>query len=348
MTHPHTVYIKRCLDLARLGRGKVAPNPIVGAVIVHQGKIIGEGFHKKVGGAHAEIEAIAKVGDRSVLPKSTMYVSLEPCFHYGRTPPCVDSLLKYGFKEVVLCQIDPDERVKGKSIQKLEEQGVSVLPGFLEEEGGQRNAFFICRTQKKRPYIILKYAKTTTGIFGYEGEQFWISNAFSKRLVHRWRSEVGAILVGTNTALMDNPQLNNRWYYGSSPLRILLDKNLKVQPPTNLLSDDLPTLIVTEHPPTTKPSTSLEYLPSAFDNTLIPNILEELYDRNIDSLIVEGGATTLQHFLNLDLWDEARVFTSNQPTSFKESNAILAPIIRTPPAKIFPIREDTLEIYYAN
>ena len=344
----HSQFIKRCLDLSRLGRGRVAPNPIVGAVIVYQGKIIGEGFHQKVGGDHAEIEAISKVANRSLLKHATMYVSLEPCFHYGRTPPCVDSLLKYGFKEVVICQIDPDERVKGKSIEKLKDHGVEVQSGFLENEGSKRNAFFICRTQQQRPYIILKYAKTKTGIFGYEGEQLWISNPFVKRLVHRWRSEIGAILVGTNTALVDNPQLNNRLYFGSSPLRILLDRTLRIPMNVQLLADDLPTLVVTESTLPKEHSTPISYLQSSFDKNLIPNILSELYARNIDSLLVEGGATTLQQFLDLGYWDEARVFTSSQSFLPKKGKAIVAPVIPSSPSKIFQIKDNILEIYHAN
>lgn len=341
----HELYIKRCLDLARLGRGKVAPNPIVGAVIVHKGKIIGEGYHKQVGGNHAEIEAIHRVKDTSLLSKATIYVSLEPCFHYGRTPPCVDSLLQYGFREVVICQVDPYDKVKGKSIDKLKANGVQVEVGYLEKEGSYRNAYFICRIQRKRPYVILKYAKTAKGILGYKNQQFWISNAYTKRLVHRWRSEVGAILVGTNTAMSDNPRLNNRLYFGNSPIRVLLDRQLSIDKTSYLLNDGLPTIVITEVP-IVSASTAVTYHQIPFDNQLLPSVLDILFKRDIDSLLVEGGAYTLQQFIENNLWDEARVITNYHPISPPKGAAVIAPSLPNPSSRTFQLQDDLLEVFF--
>lgn len=340
----HQLYIRRCLDLAKLGRGKVSPNPIVGAVIVLDGKIIGEGYHTRVGGAHAEIEAIKMVKDTSVLMRASMYVSLEPCFHFGRTPPCVDSLLSHGFKEVIICQVDPDERVSGRSITKLKSKGVNVEIGCLESEGRLRNSFFICRTQRKRPYIILKYASTSDGIFGFADQQFWISNPYAKRLVHRWRGEVGAILIGTNTAIIDNPSLNNRYFYGSSPLRVVLDRQLRIKKEATIFQDKLPTLLVTESQK--KSSETAAYLHLPFDAQLIPKILKHLYEQNIDSLIVEGGAYTLSTFIEQNLWDEARIFKSFHSSPLDNSVAIKAPSITGSPSSVLQVDDNMLEVFH--
>lgn len=343
----HNLYIKRCLDIARLGRGRVAPNPIVGSVIVHNGRILSEGYHQQVGGAHAEIEALNKVKDKTLLKEASIYVSLEPCFHYGRTPPCVDSLLSYGFKEVVICLVDPDDRVMGKSIQKLKKNGVAVSVGHLKEEGARRNQFFICRIQKQRPYVILKYAQTSNHVFSYKDQQFWISNPYAKRLTHRWRSEVAAILVGTHTALVDNPRLDNRLYFGKSPLRIVLDRTLRINSQSHLYNLELPTLVLTETTPKKKLGKFVETIVMSFDNDLLSNLLQILYQKDIESLLVEGGVYTLNNFIAQNLWDEARVFSSITTTAPKDSSQpILAPYLPVAPAEKYQLDDNYLEVYY--
>jgi len=337
------MYIKRCFDLSRLGRGTVTPNPVVGAVIVYNGKIIGEGFHKQVGEAHAEINAINSVKDKSLLSQSTIYVSLEPCHHYGKTPPCVDSLLRYKFAKVVISVTDPNPRVMGKSIQKLKTNGIKVVTHVLEKEGRSQNAFFLSNFERKRPYVVLKYAQSANQVFGVSEQQVWISNAYTKRLVHRWRSEIGAIIVATNTALADNPKLNNRLYFGKSPLRILLDRQLRVPTSTHLLSDDSPTIIITEKAKPLNAGNNCEYLNLPFDEQLLTQLLTVLYDRGIDALLVEGGAGLLQSFIKEDLWDEARILTG--PAVITEAHTIPAPKICGKLVNHFMIGDNKLEVF---
>ena len=336
------MYIKRCFDLARLGRGTVTPNPVVGAVIVYDGKIIGEGFHKQVGEAHAEINAINSVKDKTLLSQSTIYVSLEPCHHYGKTPPCVDSLLRYKFTKVVISVTDPNPRVMGKSIQKLKASGIEVATHVLEKEGRTQNAFFLSNFERKRPYIVLKYAQSANQIFGVSDQQVWISNAYTKRLVHRWRSEIGAIIVATNTALADNPKLDNRFYFGKSPVRILLDRQLRVPTSTHLLSDDNPTIIITEQAKPLKTGNNCEYLNLPFDEQLLTQLLAILYERGIDALLVEGGAGLHQSFIKEDLWDEARILTD--PALITGDNLIPAPRLSGKLVNRFKIGDNRLDI----
>lgn len=338
------IYIKRCLDIARLGRGKVAPNPVVGAVIVHNGQIIGEGYHQQVGGPHAEIEALKTVQNHSILKEATIYISLEPCFHYGRTPPCVDSLLSSGFTKVVICMMDPNPMVAGKSFAKLKASGVNLKKEVLKDYGLRQNAFFISTIQQQRPYVILKYAQSANKIFGKHNQQLWISNVYTKRLTHKWRSECGAILVGTNTAIVDNPQLNTRHYYGPSPLRIILDRTLRLPLDGHLLKDELSTLIVTERTFFSQPTSSIEYYSTPFDEHLLSKLLAVLSTKGIDSLLVEGGATTLNHFITQNLWDEARVFSSNQFVSTE--NSIPAPILPIGSSVTHRLDDNQLDIFY--
>jgi len=338
------IYIKRCLDLARLARGYVSPNPIVGAVIVYKNKIIGEGFHQKVGTAHAEINAINSVVDKSLLSKATIYVSLEPCHHYGRTPPCVDSLLKHQFPRVVISVTDPNPKVMGKSIQKLKAQGVAVTTYVLEKEGRARINFFLAHFEQKRPYIILKYAKSSNHVFGVSNQQVWITNPYTKRLVHRWRSEVAAILVATNTALIDNPKLNNRLYYGNTPIRVLLDRQLRVEQQAHLLNDGLPTIVVTDtkQDPVKASNPACEYLYLTFDDSLLDQLMHALHKRGIDSIIIEGGANLLKSFIQKGLWDEARILTG--PIVIDSKEAILAPIIKGHLKERLQVGDNQLEI----
>lgn len=337
------IYIKRCFDLARLGRGSVSPNPIVGAVIVYKGKIIGEGFHERVGSAHAEINAINAVTDKSLLSQSTIYVSLEPCHHHGRTPPCVDSLLRHKFEKVVISVTDPNPRVMGKSIQKLKTNGVAVVTHVLEKQGRTQNAFFLSNFEHKRPYIVLKYAQSANQVFGVANQQVWISNPYTKRLVHRWRSEISAIVVATNTALVDNPKLDNRLYFGKSPVRILLDRQLRVPTSSNLLSDQKPTIIITEQEPPNNPGKGCEYLNLPFNEQFLPQLMVVLHKRGLDALLVEGGAGLLQSFIKEGLWDEARILTG--PAVITEAQSIPAPKISGQLVNRFMIGDNRLEVF---
>jgi diaminohydroxyphosphoribosylaminopyrimidine deaminase/5-amino-6-(5-phosphoribosylamino)uracil reductase len=286
-------YMWRAIQLAGLGLGSVAPNPCVGSVIVHDNRIIGEGFHRLYGTAHAEVNAVnsVKAADRHLLPKSTIYVTLEPCHHYGKTPPCVDLILANKIPKVVIGCKDPNPQVGGKSIEKLKANKVEVKVGVLEKECWEVAKRFMTFFIKKRPYIILKYAKSKDGFIGKSNKQVWITGSQSKRLVHKWRNEEAAILVGTNTAAVDNPTLTNRLWYGKNPLRLVIDTKEKLNENLNIFNEKAKTKI--------------------FNHGNIELILEELYDLKINSLIVEGGAALLNDFINKGLWDEARIFTGD-------------------------------------
>ena len=320
----------------------MTPNPIVGAVIVYKGTIIGEGYHKRLGEAHAEINAINSVEDKALLSQSTIYVSLEPCHHYGKTPPCVDSLLRHKFEKVVISVTDPNPKVMGKSIQKLKSNGIEVVTHILEEEGRRQNAFFLSNFERKRPYIVLKYAQSANQIFGVSDRQVWISNVYTRRLVHRWRSELAAIIVATNTALADNPKLDNRFYFGKAPVRILLDRQLRVPITAHLLSDDRPTIIVTEKAKPLNAGNNCEYLNLPFDNQLLTQLLAVLYEKRLDGLLVEGGAGLHQSFIKENLWDEARILTG--PALITGDNLIPAPRLSGKLVNRFTIGDNQLDI----
>lgn len=313
--------MKRCLDLAKNGLGQTYPNPMVGCVIVYQDRIIAEGWHQRAGEAHAEVNAINQIENNSLIRHATLYVSLEPCSHYGKTPPCADLIIDKGFKKIVIGSIDPFAKVKGKGIQKLMANGCEVVLGVLEDECLDLNKRFITFHNNKRPYIILKWAKSQDGFlspfeFGKDQHQdpVWLTNSYSKQLVHQWRSEEQAILVGTHTALMDNPALTTRLWKGKNPLRVLIDKDLKIPKIANIFSDEAQTLVFTAYK---KPNLkTVEFCQIDFDQPILPQLLNELHKRDIQSLIVEGGRATLQKFINANLWDEARVFRS--PKELKE------------------------------
>lgn len=302
----------RCLELARLGAGYTAPNPMVGAVLVYRDRIIGEGYHERYGEAHAEVNCIRSVNesDRALVPASTLYVSLEPCAHYGKTPPCADLVIEQKIPQVVIACRDPFEQVDGKGIEKLQKAGVETIIGVLEKDAIELNKRFFCFHQKKRPYIVLKWAQTVNGkISGDTKERLLISNDYSNQLVHRWRSEEAAILVGTNTALYDDPELTNRLWSGPSPLRVVLDKNLRL--PENLkLFMGQPTLVLTYKKKEGRGNIRYHTIDS--QKPLISEIIRALYSLNIQSVLVEGGPTLLQGFLDAELWDEARVITNTQ------------------------------------
>lgn len=339
----HEQYIKRCLDLALMGKGNVAPNPMVGAVLVHSGRIIGEGWHRKYGEAHAEVNCIENVKqeDRKLIPGSTMYVSLEPCAHHGRTPPCAGRIVEEGIKNVVTCNDDPFAAVNGKGMQILKDNHVQTLSGILSDEGKWVNRRFFCFHQNKRPYIILKWAQSANGIFApYGNRRYQITNAASTKLVHKWRTEEAAIMVGTNTALADNPQLTSRLWEGKQPLRIVIDRSLILPTNLNLFNAEVDTWVVNDQKE--ESSNNLQYIKLDFDDKLLGDIMQKLHAANIQSVIIEGGAKLLNSFIEKDLWDEARVFTGDKDIT----QGIAAPRL-TNANRTFEtsIETDTLELY---
>lgn len=307
----HEKYIKRCIELAKNGLGTTYPNPLVGSVIVHKDKIIGEGWHQKSGEAHAEVNAVNSVKDKSLLKKSSIYVSLEPCSHYGKTPPCSDLIIAKGIKKVIIGTVDPFAEVAGRGIKKLMEAGCEVQVGVLEKECQELNKRFFTFHQKKRPFIILKWAQTADGFIApkiqKKREPVWITNQYSKQLVHKWRSEEQTILVGTNTAIADNPKLNTRLWEGENPVRVVIDKDLKIPNESALFDGSIKTIILTDKVKPTGHNLIFEQID--FKKDLPQQICEVLYKHQLQSVIIEGGAKTLQTFIDADLWDEARVFT---------------------------------------
>lgn len=311
----HTFFMQRCLDLAAQGIGNVAPNPPVGAVIVYQNRIIGEGYHQQYGQAHAEPNAINSVlpQDKHLLPQSTLYVSLEPCSHFGKTPPCANLIIKTGIPKVVIASPDPFELVNGQGIEKLRAAGIEVTIDILQTEANWLMRRFLTYHQHQRPYIILKWAQTANHFIAPTNkQQQWISNSFAKMLTHRWRTEEQAILVGTNTALADNPQLTARLWIGKQPLRLVIDRYGRLQnKPLHLLDNSLPTVVFTQtHPNQNVNQANLQYIPINFEHQPLQQILHFLYQQKIQSVIVEGGAALLNSFIDANLWDEARVFTA--------------------------------------
>lgn len=303
-------YMLRALQLAETGRGQVSPNPMVGCVIVHNDRIIGEGWHQKYGDWHAEVNAVNSVKDQSVLAESTVYVTLEPCSHFGKTPPCADLLVKHQVKKVVICNDDPFPLVAGKGIEKLRNAGIEVEKGLLAAKGRELNARFFTYVEKKRPYIILKWAETADGfIAGDNYAPVKISNALSHKLAHKWRSEEDAIMVGTNTARYDNPRLNVReWQGAKNPIRIVVDRQLQLDQSLHLFDNTQETWIINAI--TDKSADKNTYIRVAFDESFIENILHELYKRKVQSVFVEGGTKLLQSFIEANLFDEIRVFRS--------------------------------------
>jgi len=343
-------YIKRCLELAVLGAGTVSPNPMVGAVIVCEDKIIGEGYTSPYGGAHAEVNAvqnaIISLGEseaKQLFKKSTIYVSLEPCAHHGKTPPCADMLVSYQFQKVVIGCLDPFAKVNGLGLQNLTNAGIDVVLGVLEKECQFINRRFFTSISQHRPYVILKWAETQNGFFApADATQKWISNAASKQLVHKWRSEEDAILVGTRTALVDNSELTNRLWSGKSPKRVLIDKKLAVSSDSNLFLSSESDLIIFNSIKTDW-NGHLKYIElENFDLYLPQNILYQLYLMDVQSIIIEGGAKTIQQFVDAGLWDEARVFVGN----VSWENGVQSPILKTTSTKMRQVGDNELNIYY--
>lgn len=312
-TQTHETFLQRCFDLAQLGAGGIRTNPMVGAILVHEGRIIGEGFHEQYGQAHAEVNAVKSVAatDRHLIAKSTLYVSLEPCCFFGKTPACTSLILEQKIPKVVISTLDNTAEVSGKGVQILEQAGVEVIVGVSAAKGKMVSQHRNTLVQQKRPYIILKYAVSSDGFLGQSDKQVWLSNSYSKRMVHKWRSEVDAILVGTNTAITDNPQLTNRHYFGGSSLRIVLDRTLRLPQTLFLLADNHDTLIVTEKTARTNTKTKT-YLTLPFDDVLLPKLLHHLSSLKIGQLLVEGGGQLLQSLIQKGLWDEARVLKTKK------------------------------------
>jgi diaminohydroxyphosphoribosylaminopyrimidine deaminase/5-amino-6-(5-phosphoribosylamino)uracil reductase len=338
----------RCIEIARNGLGLTAPNPSVGAVIVYNDKIIGEGFTSSYGGNHAEVNAIQSVTDKSILKEATLYVTLEPCSHFGKTPPCADLINTHGIKKVVIGLLDPHEKVAGKGVQKLIDKGCKVSVGILENQCREHHRRFLTFHERKRPYIILKWAETADGFIspakekrGKNKEPYWITNMYSRQLVHQWRAAEQAILVGTNTVLEDNPKLDVRNWTGKNPLRIILDKDLKIKKEFYVFDGSTPTLVLTSEIDQKKYNDKVQYQVIDFDNQIASQICELLYSKHITSLLIEGGTRTLQTFIDNDLWDEARVFVG--ATSFKKG--VKAPQLSGSLIATHKIKTDTLSTY---
>ena len=318
--------MQRCLQLAQLGAGSVMPNPMVGAVLVHNHMIIGEGYHQQYGQAHAEVNCInnVKEADRHLINQSTLYVSLEPCNHFGKTPPCTDLIIKHQISEVVIACTDPFEKVNGSGIKKLQAAGIKVIEGILKEEAAELNKRFFTFHKKQRPYIILKWAQSSNlKITNENFEAIKISNEITNRLVHKWRSEEAAILVGTNTALHDNPALTTRLWPGKNPVRIVIDRQLKLPAHLQLFDGSTATIVIN----TIKQaeSTNTFFYKIAEEENLLTALMNLLYHQQLSSLIVEGGALLLQSFIDAGLWEEARIITNNELII---DNGIQSPVLK--------------------
>ena len=304
-------YIKRCIELAKNGLGTTYPNPLVGCVIVFGNKIIGEGWHIKSGESHAEVIAIESVKNKELLSSSTLYVSLEPCSHFGKTPPCADLILKYNIPNVVIGTIDPNSKVAGKGIQKLIDAEVNVTVGILEKECNELNKRFFTFHKKNRPYIILKWAESSDGFISpknkSEQKPVWISNEYSRQLVHKWRSEEQAILVGTQTILDDNPTLTVREWVGENPIRVVIDKENNIDSSSNVYDNQAKTIVFSNKEINSNFDT-IQYIKIDFDKNSTQAIADKLFENNIQSIIIEGGRKTIQSFIDANLWNEARVF----------------------------------------
>lgn len=334
------ILMQRCLQLAANGLGMTYPNPMVGCVIVHQNRIIAEAWHQKAGEGHAEFHAIHQVKDKALLKEATLYVSLEPCAHHGKTPPCADLIIEHQIPRVVIATADPFSKVNGLGIRKLKEAGIAVTINVLEKEAQFLNRRFINFHQSQRPYIILKWAQTKDEKMATtSGEQKWITNAYSKQLVHKWRTEEQGILVGTHTAQFDNPQLNARLWNGKQPIRMVLDRELKLREDLHLFDGSQRTLVFTEIEKENR--TNLEYIKINFDENIIQSILHEMYALNVQSLIVEGGKRLLESFIQAELWDEARILTANESWG----NGVSAPKINGDLHQQFSLDNDHLSIY---
>ncbi len=342
-------YMHRCLQIAKNGLGTTAPNPMVGAVIVCENKIIGEGYTSVYGGAHAEVNAINSVKYKSLLPKSTLYVTLEPCSHFGKTPPCADLILKHQIPTVVVGILDPNEQVAGRGIEKLKANGCIVVTGILAEACRKHHKRFLRFHEKKRPYLILKWAETQDGFIAPLKEKrtdnpapVWISNERSRQLTHQWRSEEQAILIGTNTVLQDNPKLNVRHWTGTDPIRIIIDRDTRLQGNLHVLDKSIPTMLFTSEKNHQKPVDGIDIYRIDFSKEIIPQLCAVAHTQNVNSILIEGGAKTIQTFIDSGFWDEARVFVG---ASFFQ-DGMKAPTFNGDLQSTIKVGSDTLNTYY--
>lgn len=333
-------YISRCIELARKAIGRTYPNPLVGSVIVHNGKIIGEGYHHKAGEPHAEINAISSVADKSLIPESTIYVSLEPCAHYGKTPPCALKIKELGFKKVVIGAMDSHDKVNGKGKKIIQEAGIEVVSGILEEECIELNKRFFTYHEKKRPYIILKWAESADGFMDRDFRPCPISNPLVNQFVHQMRSDEHAILVGTQTALNDNPSLTVRNIAGVNPVRILIDFDLKVPADFNIYNNKAPTLVFNSVKEGDE--NNIRFIKIGRENFL-SDLMDALYREQIQSVIIEGGRFTLQQFINGNLWDEAVVIKNE---NLNLENGTRAPEFPFAPKKIKAFSDNVIEFHH--
>ncbi len=341
----HETYIKRCIQIAKNGLSTTYPNPLVGSVIVHNTKIIGEGWHYKTGEPHAEVNAIKAVEDHSLLKDATIYVSLEPCSHYGKTPPCSDLIIKKGIKNVVIGTVDPFAKVSGSGIKKLMDAGCNVTVGVLEKECQDLNKRFFTFHNKKRPYIILKWAQTLDGYIAPDvmasRTPVWITNVYSRQLVHKWRAQEQAILVGNQTVIKDNPKLTIRDWEGHNPIRIVIDMSGRIPQDSSLLKKDSQTIIITSEKYKKENTDRLRYEVVSSKNNIANEVGTLLHKHEIQSVIIEGGSRTLQFFIDENLWDEARIFEGN--TTF--GAGVEAPTLYKNISSEEKIINNTLKIY---
>jgi len=335
LSHLHQHWMKRAQTLAQLGLGKASPNPLVGCVIVHENQIIGEGWHKQYGGPHAEVEAIRTVSNHDLLAESTVYVTLEPCAHVGKTPPCADLLIDKKVPRVVIGHLDPHPLVAGKGLNKLQQAGIQVEVGIMEKECRYQNRRFLTVVEKGRPYIILKWAQSADGFMGRKGEKIWVSSPASKILVHKWRTEEDAFLVGANTVVNDNPRLNARLWHGSDPYRVMIDPDRKIPDHAHVLDGTQPSMLFSKNP-NSDSNVMHEMIPEG--NQPEQKILENLVQKGIQSVVIEGGAFTLNRFISLNLWDEARIFVSRHTIH----EGIAAPTFSIKPQSRLQIDTDEL------
>jgi len=335
----HQVFMRRAIELAQLGLGSVSPNPLVGCVIVKDGLVIGEGWHRKYGEGHAEVNAVNAVKHAEQLKGATVYVTLEPCSHFGKTPPCADLLIEKKVAEVIVAVEDPNPQVAGQGIARLKQAGIEVQVGLLAEEAECMNRRFLTAMRDHRPYIILKWAQTMDGFVARENhDSKWISNAYSRKLVHKWRTEEDSILVGSNTVVYDDPQLTARDWPGNNPVRVVLDPGDELDGNYHVLDGSVSTIIYTTIQESLEANLELVKVDA---HHYLSEVLADLHRKNIRSVIIEGGAKTLESFIEMNLWDEARVFYA--PTTF--TTGIKAPVCGGTILSKEDILGDTLIIY---
>lgn len=334
------------MQIAKNGIGFSRPNPSVGCVVVLNNKIIGEGFTSAYGGNHAEVNAIRSVRDKSLIKEATIYVTLEPCSHFGKTPPCADLIIKYQPKKVVVGCTDSNSLVAGNGIERLRKAGITVVVGVLKDECLQHHKRFFTVHEKKRPYILLKWAETKDGFIAPLSKNklkpVWISNQYSQQIVHKWRSEEQAILVGTNTVISDNPKLDVRSWFGLNPIRIVLDRNLRIPNTAHVFDKSIKTILITETKRKQKePHENIIFEVIDFSKNIANQICKVLHKHQIESIIVEGGLQTLQTFIDENLWDEAAVFVAEK----EFQNGVRAPRLKKGLKEVINIKTDVLKRY---